>query len=80
MEEYVGEPEARVYVCSECFGKLVSFMLTNPSLIKQMGFPKSLTAHPLEGGRTVPCEKCKTAKATGYIPCSSPKPRIVESV
>lgn len=74
------EPEARVYVCSECFGKVASFMLTNPSLIKQMGFPKSLTAHPVDGEVAEPCEKCNFALATGYILCSPPKNRIAESV
>ena len=66
----------RVYVCSGCFGKLVSFMLTNPNFLKQSGLPSSLRAIPLEEGTTEPCEKCNLQKATGYIPCSPPSPKI----
>ncbi len=63
----------RVNVCSSCFGKLVSFMLTNPSLLKQMGLAPALRAIPLEQGVVEPCEECNFEKATGYIPCSKPK-------
>lgn len=63
----------RVNVCSGCFGKLVSFMLTNPNLIKTMGLPKTLTAIPIEQGKSMSCEKCNVKIATGYIPCSKPE-------
>ena len=66
----------RVYVCSECFGKLCTFMLTNPNFLKQSGLPSSLRAIPLEGGAVEPCEKCNLQTATGYIPCSPPSPKI----
>ena len=71
-----GSRRDRVYVCSECFGKLVSFMLTNPNFLKQLGLPSSLRAIPLEEGTTEPCEKCNLQTATGYIPCSPPTPKI----
>ncbi len=64
--------EDRVYVCSECFGKLVSFMLTNPGFLKQGGLPSSLRAIPLVEGEIEPCEKCNTSQATAYIPCLPP--------
>ena len=72
------EPEARAYVCSDCFGKLASFMLTNPALIKNLGIIYPLTIHPVEEGVAVPCKYCNSAIATGYIPCIPPKNRIVE--
>jgi len=64
--------EDRVYVCSDCFGKLTSFMLTNPAFLKLSGLPSTLRAIPLEGGIVEPCEKCNIRKATAYIPCISP--------
>ena len=64
--------EDRVYVCSDCFGKLVTFMLTNPGFLKQEGLPSTLRAIPLVEGEIEPCEKCNIRKATGYIPCVPP--------
>ena len=58
-----------VYICSGCFGKLASFMLTNPALLKQMGLPKNLRVEPVGPGIVEPCEKCNVNKADGIIPC-----------
>ena len=65
--------EACIFICTECFGKLASFMLTNPNWIKQQGIPSALKAIPLEKGIVEPCEYCNFAQATGYIPTSLPK-------
>ena len=70
--------EDRVYVCSECFGKLCTFMLTNPAFLKQAGLPSNLRAIPLVEGEIEPCEKCNLVKATAYIPCLPPSQ--IESV
>ncbi len=72
--------EDRVYVCSECFGKLVTFMLTNPSFLKLSGLPSTLRAIPLAEGVVEPCEKCNIKPASGYIPCLSPSQLQEKSV
>ena len=71
--------EVGAYICSECFGKLATFMLTNPSLLKQMGFPKPLTVNPLEAGMVEFCSECKTARATGTITRTPPPLLVTES-
>ena len=63
----------RVYVCTDCFGKLVTFMLTNPNLLKSQNLPSTLTAYPVETGMKEPCEKCNSQIATGFIPCLPPR-------
>ena len=63
----------RVYVCAKCFGKLVTFMLTNPNLVKSKNLPSTLTVHPVEPGIKKPCEKCNSQIATGFIPCVPPR-------
>lgn len=69
MEREELVPKERVYVCTNCFGKLVTFMLTNPNLLKSWSLPTStLTAYPVEDGIVKLCQKCNDNIATGFIP------------
>ena len=60
----------RVYVCSNCFGKLTVFMLNHPESFAAMNLPPTLTANPVEKGVVESCEACRSHQATGFILCS----------
>ena len=62
----------RVYVCSNCFGKLTVFMLNHPEIIAAENLPPTLTANPVEKGVVESCDYC-SHQATGFIHCS---PRV----
>ena len=70
MEKDGLEPlEAHIYVCTSCFGVLVTSMLSDPNWVKEQDMPSTLTAVPVPLGLMEPCAGCNNNPATGFIPC-----------
>ena len=70
MEKYGLEPlEAHIYVCTSCFGALVTYMMENPNWANSRNKSSILTAIPVEEGLMEPCAVCNINRATGFIPC-----------